>query len=291
MRESDEAVAELSAACAADLRACMERYPALFPDPPMGPGLAVKLAKAVAWGAPWCSARELRPACRTSLWIFAVDWLIDTRAADAAEVRGIERRCLDVADGGAPADGDDLAAFLAELRADVPDDAAWRAAWRDELRAMVLAMGREWGWNDELAASVRRGTPTPPVTLEQYLGNADNFGSTWVNVAHWATLGDPAVRARLGTLRAASGLVQQILRLLNDRATLGRDETWGDLNAQLLGADETWIKQRIADLTAECENLLAGLPADCAREADYLRRQIAFSTAFYGGDNDYWDAL
>jgi hypothetical protein len=271
-----------------DLRRCMAAYPDLFPDPPMGPGLAVKLAKAVAWGAPWRTAEELRAPARTSLWIFAVDWLIDHEASTADEVRAIERRCLHIADGGEPADGDALARFLADLRDDLLPgvDETWRAAWRDELRRMVLAMGREQDWTAALAAS-----GTPPVTLERYLDNAENFGSTWVNVAHWATDAGPAVTGNLGTLRAASDCVQRILRLFNDRATLGRDQTWGDLNAQLLGADETWIKEKVADLTAACDDLLATLPPECAQEAEYLRRQIAFSSAFYGADHDYWDRL
>lgn len=294
-----------------DLRARMAAHPELFPEAPMGP-VAGRLSKAIAYGAPWHTAAELRASARTSLWIFAVDWLVDHRATDAAEVAGIVERCTAVADGRAAVDP--LTRFLADLRADLaaesPAFAEYEPVWREELLRMLHAMRREWHWKARLGRdAARAGGARPsaadadadadadddrdpvPTTLDGYLAIADNFGSAWVNVAHWIAVGDAAVFAHLDVLRRASRVVQCALRLLNDLATGDRETVWNDINAVALGVPVESVRARIDDLADETERILAPLRRDCPQGANYLSQQFQWSRDFYGRGHDYWGSL
>ncbi|WP_067479968.1 terpene synthase family protein [Actinomadura hibisca] len=272
-----------------DLHARMRAHPDLFPERPLGTELAVKLAQPLAWGAPWCSAEELRPAARAALWIFALDWIVDHQATEAGRILQLVDQCLDVADGADPANS--LGALLAEVRDELAGHDAFeqlRPLWRAELERMLRAMAREWDWKTTLASSPP-GAPAP-ITLDQYLDNAANFGSTWVNVCHWIRQGDPVALRHLAALVPLSDTVQRMLRLYNDQATLHRDRGWGDLNAHMI-ADADQLGRRLRDLTDRFEHECDALRAACPHEVDYLSRQLAFSRDFYGAGNDYWGQL
>ncbi|MBE1531647.1 terpene synthase family protein [Actinomadura algeriensis] len=287
-----------------DLRERMESCPELFPRAPMGP-VAERLSRAIAYGAPWHTAAELRTSARTSLWIFAVDWLVDHRATGADEVAGIVERCTAVAEGHAPSDP--LSRFLADLRADLaaeaPAFAEYEPVWREELLRMLRAMRREWHWKARLALDASRagGASAPaaaedardpvPTTLDGYLVIADNFGSAWVNVAHWIAVGDAGVFAHLDVLRRASRVVQDALRLLNDLATGDRETVWNDINAVALGVPAEDVRARIDELADETERILAPLRRDCPQGANYLSQQFQWSRDFYGQGHDYWGTL
>ncbi|GGV11072.1 hypothetical protein GCM10010182_34090 [Actinomadura cremea] len=287
-----------------DLRDRMDAYPELFPRAPMGP-VAERLSRAIAYGAPWHTAAELRASARTSLWIFAVDWLVDHRATGADEVARIVEQCTAVADGGAPVDP--LSRFLADLRDDLsaasPAFAGFEPVWREELLRMLHAMRREWHWKAQLALDTSRGlgvSPPPaagdvcdpvPTTLDGYLAIADNFGSAWVNVAHWIAVDDAGVLKHLDVLRRASRVVQCALRLLNDLATGDRETVWKDINAVALGIPEETVRARVDDLADETERILAPLRRDCPQGANYLSQQFRWSRDFYGQGHDYWGSL
>ncbi|WP_433334435.1 terpene synthase family protein [Spirillospora sp. CA-294931] len=296
-RQDADRRASATAECAQDLKAAIERYPSLFPSAPFDSAFPAKLAGAVAAGEPELDAPRLRTHALTSLWIFAVDWVIDHEATTAAEVEDTVSRCLRAADGHVPAPDDALARFLDELRRDLSKHSAFArlgSVWRDELRRMLEAMNREWHWNALREGSSERGgtEAVASPTLDQYLDNADNFGSTWSNVAHWIALGDPGVLARLEEMLVVSRRVQQVLRLANDLATIDRDRgQWDDLNVLLIGVGRPAVDQKISELAGDCHRLLASLLADCPRGAAFLRRQLEFSTAYYGAGRDYWGAV
>ncbi|GAA1014268.1 hypothetical protein Aple_041470 [Acrocarpospora pleiomorpha] len=280
-------VSALAAQCLRDLYKCSERYPELFPEGPFAPTVFTGVALANAWGSPWATADQLRIAVRTSLWVFAADWLVDYVAKSADEVDAIVRGCLEVADGARPESHAPLMCFLADIRDELvarPAFAALGNAWRAQLERYLAAMAREWEWKAALAS----GSPLP--TFEDYLANADNFGSALVNISHWIYGGDPATVRHVAELSVVSREVQRILRLLNDLATYERDLGWGDLNAQMLGVGKADISRRLATLVAYCRDLLHPLRDSCPQEAIYLERQIGFSTGFYGM-TDYWGAL
>lgn len=275
-----------AADCQADLQVCAKLYPGLLPADPFDPRLYSTVALANAFGSPWLPPDRLRIATRTSLWVFAADWQVDYLAKSHDRIDELTRICLAVADGGAPPDDEPLALFLADIRdelAATPSFAAHRAVWRDQLDRYLAAMAREWRWKTAHRAGEAEALPS----FDEYLDNADNFGSTWVNISHWILTCEPGVLDRVDELRAASQQVQRVLRLLNDLASYDRDLRWGDLNALLLGVGRAEVAERVAALVDGCRELFEPLRDGCPQEVAYLERQIGYSTGFYGL-TDYW---
>ncbi|MDN3351098.1 terpene synthase family protein [Actinomadura sp. DC4] len=275
----------LAMECLRDLQECAAEYPGLFAAKPFGPTVFSGVALANAFGSPRSTAAGIRVAARTSLWAFAADWLMDYVATSREEIDAIVGGCAAVGDGAEPDPGAPVQGLLASLRDELATRPAWaaqRPVWRDHLQRYLLANAREWSWKTD-------GDAAPP-TLEDYLANADNFGSSLVNVGHWIYNGAASTPSELRLLAAASAEVQRTLRLLNDLATYERDLAWGDLNSLMLGATRDDVDRRIGELADGCEKLIAPLAADFPGEADYLRRQIGHSAGYYGM-TDYWGAL
>lgn len=279
-------ICALATHCTRDLQARAAAHPDLFDAKPFDAALFGAVSLANAFGSPDGAPAELEIANRTSLWIFALDWRIDYRATERRDVESIVDRCAATA-AGAPPD-DPLTGFLAEIRdrlAESPAYPEFHRVWADELRRMLDAMALEWTWK---AGRAETGAWTPG--FDDYLANADNFGSTFVNAGHWIHTSDRAALAGLGPLLEASREVQRVLRLLNDLATYERDVTWGDVNAMLLGADRADVERTIGELVERCRALFAPLREACPRETAYLERQIGYSMGFYGA-GDYWGDL
>ncbi|MEW2445493.1 terpene synthase family protein [Micromonospora marina] len=259
------------------LRKAAAAHPELFPGDPFDATLFSSIAQAMAFSAPWHTAAELAVTNRAVLWGFAVDWLVDHQATSRAEVDRITGVCLDVLDGGES--GDPLGRFLAELRDDVaaaPAYPALRGQWRDSMARTLDAMAREWDW---------RHTGRP--RLADYLANADNLAATVVNVAHWIHTGSVSDAATLARLIEVGDEVQRALRLVNDLGTHRRDAESGDLNALLLVDDPAEVERRFAEQVDHCRVLLAKLAGEVPREADFLSRQLGFTTGFYRS-TDFW---
>ncbi|MEV5631092.1 terpene synthase family protein [Micromonospora tulbaghiae] len=259
------------------LRRAAAAHPELFPGDPFDATLFSSIAQAMAFSAPWHTAAELAVTNRAVLWGFAVDWLVDHQATSRAEVDRITAVCLDVLDGGESADP--LGRFLAELRDDVATAPAYpvlRGHWRDTMARTLDAMAREWDWR-------RTGRPT----LADYLANADNLAATVVNVAHWIHTGSVSDAATLARLIEVGDEVQRALRLVNDLGTHRRDAESGDLNALLLVDDPAEVERRFAEQVDHCRVLLAKLAGEVPREADFLSRQLGFTTGFYR-NTDFW---
>ncbi|GAA4212018.1 terpene synthase family protein [Microbispora amethystogenes] len=277
----------LAARCQRDLQECATAFPELFAARPFDATLYAAVSLANAFGSPEATAERLRVANRTSLWIFAADWLIDHEATSRQEIDDLVRGALAVADDRTPDPDTPLTRFLTVIRDELAASPLFprlRAAWRGELEGMLSAMTREWEWKSRIPG----GGSMP--SFEQYLGNAGNFGSTLVNISHWIHAADPGVVPHLQELTEASDAVQRVLRLLNDLATYERDVTWGDLNALLLGVTRDDVVAHIGILTKECGDRLRSLRSGRPDESAYLERQIGYSTGFYGLA-DYWGEL
>lgn len=281
--------AELGRVCALaargqrELQRRVDAQPDLFPRQPFDAALLSSISLAMAFSAPWCTAEELGLTGRAVLWGFAVDWQVDHLATSRSEVDRIRTACLAVADGAAAEDP--LGRFLAELRDDLaatPAFAELRGVWRAALDRTLTAMAREWDWK----TAAEDGSASRP-TLDRYLANADNLAATVVNVAHWIHAGSPGTHRQLARLVTVSDEVQRALRLVNDLATYQRDLDWGDLNAIMLVADRAEIERRTAAQVDHCRRLLADLTPDCPREADYLTRQLGYTSGFYRL-TDFW---
>jgi signal transduction histidine kinase len=271
-----------------DLQQRVAVYPRLFPNPPVDDAMLSALALSTAFIAPWCTAQQLRIANRASLWVTAEDWQIDNVATSLDEVTSTISTCLAVADGATPAADDELGQFLAEIRDELATVAAFaetQPLWREEVRRMLTADAREWRWR-----AARTADEAQLPTFAEYLGNADNYGATFVNVSHWIATGDAQTVNLLPELIAASREVQQILRLVNDLASYERDVKSGDLNALLLGVDRDEIARQVTARIAGCRDLLDTLAGTCPQQATYLGREIGFTTGFYHG-TDFWGSL
>ncbi|SPT59915.1 terpene synthase family protein [Actinomadura madurae] len=301
--------AALAADCQRDLQEWAASYPVLFSARPFDTRLFSTVALANAFGVPWESAERLRVATHASLWVFAADWIVDYMAETRSEVEAVTRECLAVSelrepdvspdpprdDGTVATAAIELARCLAGLQSELATTPAFdvhKGLWRDQLRRYLSAMAQEWEWKAASAADrdAAAGGASGLPDFEQYLANADNFGSSLVNVAHWIFTGDERTLAHLDELWKVSEGVQRVLRLLNDLATYERDLTWGDLNSLMLGVDRATVAARIAEIVEDCRALLGPLRATCPREAAYLERQIGYSTGFYGV-TDYWGTL
>ncbi|WP_245667940.1 terpene synthase family protein [Actinomadura macra] len=290
--------------CQRDLQEWAAAYPALFPSRPFDARLFSSVALANAFGVPGETSERLRVATRASLWVFAADWVVDYTAKTYDEVEAVVRECMAVVRPRPPGEIADpvqngtstvvleLARCLADIQTDLAAvascDSHW-GMWRDQVRRYLAAVAQEWEWKAAHARREQDGV-TPELTFERYLANADNFGSSLVNIAHWIFTCEPAALRHLEDLWKVSEQVQRVLRLLNDLASYERDLTWGDLNALMLGVDRAAVTARIAVLVDECHEMLRPLRVTCPAEAVYLERQIGYSTGFYG-TTDYWGSL
>jgi hypothetical protein len=274
-----------------DLHEVVSRHQDLFAGRPFDSGLLSSIAMSVAFTAPEYSVEQLRVTTRIVLWVFAADWQLDYLAKTEDDVRVVVASCLAVADGRSPSDGHPLARLLSEVHGELaaaPAFAAMQPMWRDELGRMLAAMAQEWRWKTTQEAS---SDPRPAaLTLDEYLGNADNVGCVLVSVTHWVCLGDQDCLDHLDDLRVAGREVQRALRLINDLATYRRDVQWGDLNALMLVSDSTEVTLRLTTVIERCRDLIRPLETACPRQAAFLQRQIAFTTGFYQL-TDFWGSL
>lgn len=272
-----------------DLRACTELYPDLFSSKPFDPALFSTVALANTFSAPWLTVDRLRIANRASLWIFALDWLIDYVAQSRDDVADLTQACLKVADGAPPRTNDSLTHFLADLLDELTSASAFetlRPMWRHELQRTLGAMAREWDWKSVRAQSSEVASPS----FEEYLANADNSGFCFVYASHWAYTGDVQSGEHTNELILAARQVQRTLRLVNDLATYDRDVRWGDLNALMLGKTVVDLRQQTAELLAGCREQLGELRTRHPQLTYYLERQLGFNMGFYA-ITDYWGSL
>lgn len=278
-------VCALAAQGQRDLQRCLTAHSDLFAEGPFDGALTSTIAMVTAFSAPWCSAAELRLTNRAVLWVFALDWQVDRLATSAAELDRLVQGQLQVADGAPPSADDPLERFLAVLHADLAAAPAFDrmgGAWRAAARRTLLAMRREWQWKTTMGDGLQ-----PRPTLAEYLNNADNLASTLVNVVQWIRTGAAETEAQLDRLVVASDAVQRALRLINDLSTYERDLRWGDLNAIMLVDDRSVVEQELKRLVAEATDLLEEFRVDCPTEAEYLTRQLGYTTGFYQS-TDFW---
>jgi hypothetical protein len=272
---------------ARDAQKWLGRYDRLFSGGPFDPTLTGTICQCMAFSAPWLDAEELRMANRTALWGFGPDWLIDYAAETREQVQDVVEGCLDVADGGEPAD-DDLMLSLADIRDELSKAVAWpalRHLWRRHLADFLEAMALEWDWQ----AAFKNGTGRLP-TFDEYIANADNYGYSWPFISHWIYTSKVAEPADIEQIDAASRQAQKVMRLINDLGTYERDLEWGDLNVLMLGLSREEVDARMADLTREFRRIADPLRADHPHLVNYLERQIEFCSGFYA-ITDYWGAL
>jgi hypothetical protein len=273
--------------CEQDLVDDARRYPGLFPDKPFATVYG-EIAKTMVFSAPWCAPSDLAITCRTILWIFALDWLVDHVAESRREVSELTADCLAVCAGRPP--GSSLSRMLFDIRQDLraePMFARLGGVWDEELTTMLGAMSNEWDWK----RSFKEAAPSAVrPTLEEYLANSANFGCTFTNVTYWISSGDPQAADRISELRSTSGIAQRALRLVNDLASSEREKAWGDINVFALGLGRAQVVEQIAQVRQAFEDALLSLEGSSPLQADFLRRQLEYSVTYYSDGADYWYA-
>lgn len=293
-RDDFDTVADQGRACAVamdclrDLGDFAAAYPALFPAKPLGPTVFSGVALAHAFSCPEATVDRIRIATRVTLWAFAADWLLDTVAESREEIEAITEGCAAVADGATPDPDVPLQCLLAELREELATAPHWNElypVWRDQFDRYLSANVREWDWKAAYTAGGEAALPT----FDDYLANADNLGATFVNVSHWIHAGAARSAGEMERLAAAGDHAQRALRLLNDLATYERDLSWGDLNGLMLGLTSGDVTRRLDALVADCGVATDALAAEFPEPAVYLRRQLGYSTGYYGL-TDFWGA-
>lgn len=262
----------LAVAGGRDLARVAARYESLFPDKSFDAGVYGSLAMAGAFGSPSSTPDELRVINRASLLLFAVDRLIDEEAGTREQVAAVAAGCLTERPEDSP-----LAAFVADLRAELGAPAALEAAWQDQLGRLLRAMAQEWEWS--------RGEGEPDI--EAYLANADSCGALFVAVSHWIRTGAVTSPDDLLRLRPAGEAVQRYLRLLNDVATRRRESRSGDVNIFTLGWELDDVNDRMTELAGQAAGLIEPLRAAYPGAAEYLTWQVHYSAGFYGV-SDFW---
>lgn len=233
------------------------------------------LTQVGAHAAGWLPLDRLHVVNRASLWIFAVDWLVDRHADSVARVDDVVARNIEVLEGRPARDG--VAGLLDATRTAVANGALL-PDFDDEARRVLGAMRREWDWRDGPA-------PSP----DTYMSNVDSIGLRFAFVTLLAV--DGATRADWrpgpGTLSAATDATARVLRMINDLAGFERERAFGDVNLLALGPPAAQVREAIRADTARTVRLLARQPRSRRRWADYLERVLGFNTGLYG-TTDYW---
>ncbi|MDF5752028.1 terpene synthase family protein [Spongiactinospora sp. TRM90649] len=265
-----------------EMRDWCDAYPTLFSAKPFDATLFSTLSVTLAFSGHWMSAAELRTAARMTLWSFGLDWHMDYLASSPGEARETALRCLAVATGAPAEPGDDLTAFLGDIRAELAETPAFptlEPVWREEFERMLGGMTREWDW---------RAAETAP-GFEEYLANADSVAFSCVFTAFWISTSVPE-GMRVAEVREASHAVQRVIRLINDLATYERDVRWGDLNALRLGVGREEVERRVVALTTRARGLLREVRPAHPHLADYMEGQMDFVAGFWQG-GDYWGEI
>jgi hypothetical protein len=263
-------------------------YPQLYPAKGFDPAFYSSIALANTFCAPWLPADRLRMASRITMWIFAVDRLMDIVATSQGEIDDVMLRCAAIVDGADPQPDDALATYLAEIRDELATSPAWphlHHVWREELHRMLASMARDWAWQSARDSGAGEQLPS----LDSYLDQAE-FGFSAVFVSHWIANTDEHADRDVAALLEAGRQVQRVIRILNDYGTYRRDVNLGDVSVLLLGVPRADVDRKLASLIEHCHRLLEPLKKRRLPLALYLERMIAFNTGFYALA-DYWGEL
>jgi hypothetical protein len=154
------------------------------------------------------------------------------------------------------------------------------SAWVSGVRRMLAGTAQEWRLVRRVAAGAKPPSP------EEYLRHAvDSIAVSPFLIGLWIAEGDERAARVLPVLQRALHEAVYAVRLANDLGSHGREATYGDLNAVMLGMPRAHIVGAIADRTQACTRILQPLlnapnPAPCAVALD---RFVRFTVGMYSG--------
>lgn len=249
-----------------------------------GPILPLALLTCVQF--PHLSSAQVGLRVRSSLWIYALDDLVDNGDIADADLQNLLARCLDVARcGRVGADMHELATTLSRLRDDFSTQPMWDAvfpAWVSSLELLLDGMMREHMVRRQLRDD---GVLLSPLSVDDYLRfAAHSIGLPHQWVAGLAMEPDEGIRDDLPSLVRLAEQCGIAMRLANDGATWNREEAEGGVNAVRL---ERWsfdpeVPSRLALLLARrrVQRRMGQELEACRDLAASIRRSAAVASRF-----------
>lgn len=188
---------------------------------------------------PHLSSSQVSLRVKSSLWVYALDDVIDDGGLGSDELRPLLTECLEVARTGTswPA-MHELARSLADLRRSFVGQPLWQAVfptWVDSLQLLVEGMVREHVAREQMRNG---GFLVSNLSMDEYLSfAAHSIGLPHQWVAGLAMEPDPSIVGALPRLVALAERCGTVMRLANDAATWRREAGEGGVNAVRL---EQW---------------------------------------------------
>jgi hypothetical protein len=249
----------------------LQRWATRFPTV-VNPDLVLPVALTHTFCCPWLKPDELLLGCRTALWSFHVDDLVEKVPLDIS-------RLLDIAASAAPDPGVPTEIVLAELRDELAARPLFETAdglWSSALERLLTALM----WERDTALARAAGAPEPSVA--EYLEHAFTIGSAFVRPSIWLASESADLFPQLETLTAAMSEAVVAIRLANDLATYERElGEPASLNVLMLqGIDEPWVHREIRERRARCAEILAPVMPE-SDAASGILRLIDYTTTFY----------
>lgn len=282
----------------------VKRYPQL-----MRAVRVPQLSLTLAATASFLSVRELLPAARLSMWLFAVDDLCDEgsaeeRAQGAAERWSrLERGVALLDEPAGTGDGDPLLQSMRDIRDELggfPLFAPLRASTVGFLREVLRAMQREDAW----ATRYRQSPQDPLPSSRDYLETGlHSVAVLPVYLSMLATMGDDSIPSHLPRLLEMGHEAALCIRLANDLRSYERELAEGKLNslvilqrelstqqglepAAALERARAEVKARMAGALERCVEIGRRARTGSARPERYTTDLMSFVCDFYA-HHDY----
>lgn len=190
------------------------------------------LALSVAAAAPFSPEKALLSTAKISLWVFALDDLIDEELAPAAEILSRTRQYNRlILQGKVRASDDQLLGALAELLQDHASYPLFQSlddSWREALVGTIDGMLVEQRWLQQFR---RIGAAAFP-SYQEYLANGRfSIGGPPHIWSTLVTIGDASTPWHLGHLRQMEELASTCIRLANDLQSHSRESADGKFNS------------------------------------------------------------
>ena len=234
--------------------------------------LVLPVALTHTFCCPWLRPDELLAGCRTALWVFHVDDVVEKVPLDVP-------RLLDIAAGAAPDPENPTETVLGELRDELTGRPLFDATgdlWGNTLNCLLTGLM----WERDTALALSAGAAEPSV--EEYLRHAFTIGSAFVRSSLWLGSEDLGLLPQLDVLSAGMSEAVVAVRLANDLASYERELAEpASLNVLMLqGIDERWVHSEIRKRRARCAEILAPVLQESNAAVGVLRL-IDYTTTFY----------
>lgn len=244
---------------------------------PVDPALVPLMCLQTAFFAPWLPSASCYQLSQLTVWLMALDNVLDDPDADAERLAARVADWRRVIEGGPATSDDPMEVALAQISTELhhagrPDLLAF---WRDSMHETLTGM---WLEKEATEAAGRGELPR----LHSYLlYGAWSIGVEQQLAAMWALMGEPDLPQRLPVLRSALRHAAKAVRLLNDLRGHRREQADGQVDALAIGLSEEQVRRASAESFEDCRLELASLTATAYGPAVALERVLLWHTRMY----------